>query len=160
MPFTFGEASEKELVGVHPDLVAVARKALELTAVDFAIHDGMRTREEQAAHVAAGTSWRMDGRHLYGLAVDAVPVFLGRKRWEWPLCFKVAHAFRQAGQALHVPLIWGGVWDRILTEIGDDLEASQEMYVRRFRSLKRRSPNLDGPHFELPDDVYPSKVTA
>ena len=38
-----GEKSLKELVGVDPRLVAVVKRAIELTEQDFSVHDGIRT---------------------------------------------------------------------------------------------------------------------
>lgn len=43
MPFQFGRSSETNLVGVHPDLQLVVRKALTLTSVDFMVSEGVRT---------------------------------------------------------------------------------------------------------------------
>ena len=51
-----GPASKKELQGVHPDLVAVVQRAIEITVQDFSIHNGIRTLAEQKKLVAAGAS--------------------------------------------------------------------------------------------------------
>lgn len=45
--FSLGRQSLQELKGVHADLVAVVKRAIELTAQDFSVHDGLRTPEEQ-----------------------------------------------------------------------------------------------------------------
>jgi len=68
--FKFGEKSLIELKGVHPELFAVVNRALELTVQDFAVHDGLRTLDEQKKLVASGASQTMDSRHLTGHAVD------------------------------------------------------------------------------------------
>jgi hypothetical protein len=52
--FELGQKSLKELEGVHPDLVAVVKRAIELTVQDFAVHDGLRTIDEQKKLVASG----------------------------------------------------------------------------------------------------------
>ena len=54
--YQFSGRSEKHLIGVHPDLVRVARRALELSEVDFGISEGLRTLARQKQLVAAGAS--------------------------------------------------------------------------------------------------------
>ena len=73
MAFALGVASRRELVGVHPDLVRVVERAIEITRCDFTVHDGIRTVEEQKRHVANGFSKTMKSKHLEGRAVDLVP---------------------------------------------------------------------------------------
>ncbi|MCP9270530.1 M15 family peptidase, partial [Xenorhabdus sp. XENO-1] len=45
--FKFSQRSENNLKGVHPDLVAVVRRALALSPVDFTVIEGLRTLERQ-----------------------------------------------------------------------------------------------------------------
>lgn len=61
-----GPASKKELQGVHPDLVAVVQRAIEITVQDFSVHDGIRTLAEQyvARRKAAGLRAFIDGPHF------------------------------------------------------------------------------------------------
>jgi len=40
MAFKLGQRSEERLKGVHPDLVKVVRRALEISKVDFAVFGG------------------------------------------------------------------------------------------------------------------------
>jgi peptidoglycan L-alanyl-D-glutamate endopeptidase CwlK len=155
MTFIFGERSEKELVGVHPDLVRVVRRALELSPVDFGVHDGLRTVAEQQAYVDAGVSWTMNGRHLTGHAVDLIPYINGKLRWEWPPIFKIAAAMKQAATEFSQTIRWGGVWDMRLEELGDDLEAAEQAYIERRRLMGKKAA-VDGPHFELPEKEYPA----
>lgn len=75
--FTLGKTSLNELRGVHPDLVALVKRAIALTAQDFTVHDGLRTLAEQQQLIAAGASQTMDSRHLSGHAVDLVPYVNG-----------------------------------------------------------------------------------
>jgi peptidoglycan L-alanyl-D-glutamate endopeptidase CwlK len=143
MAFKFSEHSYRELQNVHPDLVRLVERALELTAVDFIVWDGLRTEAEQAEYVRTGVSKTMDSRHLHGLAVDLVP-FVGKPRWEWPLCYQVAEAVRQAADELGQPIVWGGMWAR--------LDGTTE----RPEVLRAKHSGWDGPHFELPRDTYPN----
>jgi peptidoglycan L-alanyl-D-glutamate endopeptidase CwlK len=154
MTFEFGEKSEAELVGVQPMLVEVVRRALSICPVDFGVHDGIRTEAEQRALFNAGASRTMESRHLTGHAVDLVPYINGKMRWEWAPIYAIAEAVRTAARALKVPLVWGGCWDRNFT---DSDEAPADMvrnYTTRQRA-KRRDAFTDGPHYELPRNLYP-----
>lgn len=153
MTFVFGKKSRAELKGVHPDLVRVVERALELTTVDFAVHDGKRTIEEQKAYVAAGASQTMKSRHLTGHAVDLVPVINNKLRWEWPPIYAIARAMKQAAAEFGQAIRWGGCWDR-LASLEEPLEDRVAEYVQMRKALGK-SAFLDGPHYELPAELYP-----
>lgn len=127
MNFKFGERSESRLVGVHPDLVRVVRRALEISKVDFAVLEGVRNNERQAELLRAGASQTMKSRHLTGHAVDLAPVVGNQVRWDWPLFYPLAEAMKAAAAEANIPLEWGGDW-------------------RKFK---------DGPHWQLPWRGYP-----
>lgn len=99
-----------KLRGVHPDLVRVIKKAAEITKVEFAVIEGLRTLERQKQLVAAGASKTLKSRHLTGHAVDVVPLVDGRIRWDWPLYHKLAPFIKAAARAENVPIEWGGDW--------------------------------------------------
>ena len=48
MSFKLGKRSLSNLEGVHPDLIKVVNRAIELTQVDFTVIEGLRTKERQA----------------------------------------------------------------------------------------------------------------
>ena len=64
MAFKLSQRSIDKLDGVHPDMVAVVNRAIELTEVDFGVIQGVRTVEEQEALVAKGASQTMKSMHL------------------------------------------------------------------------------------------------
>ena len=77
MAFNLSNRSKKKLEGVHPDMVAVVERAIEITKVDFGVTYGVRTVEEQEKLVASGRSQTMKSKHLiqdsgYSHAVDVV----------------------------------------------------------------------------------------
>ena len=153
MAFKFGKRSKRELVGVHPDLVRVVKKALELSDIDFMVTDGLRTIEEQAELVKRGASKTMKSKHLVqprtdtGHAVDLVGLLNGKARWEWPVVYKIAEVMRQAAEIEDVNIRWGGSWDWITDSVG-----SMEDLVKAYKKRKKKQgkkPFLDGPHFEL-----------
>ncbi|CNH72613.1 peptidase M15 family [Yersinia pekkanenii] len=126
--FKFSERSEKNLNGVHPDLVKVVHLTLYLTHTDFIVIEGIRTAEKQKKMVNDGHSQTLNSRHLTGHAVDLVPLINGMTPWDnWSAFAELANTAKQAAQHLNIPIIWGGDWI----------------------SLK------DGPHFELSRQHYP-----
>jgi peptidoglycan LD-endopeptidase CwlK len=153
--FELGTKSLNELEGVHPDLVAVVKRAIELTVQDFSVHDGKRTLEEQQRLVEGGASQTLRSRHITGHAVDLVPYINGKLRWEWDPIHKIADAVRTAAKELDTPIRWGGAWDRLLTDTDDLPEDMVADYAAR-RRRKGKKAFLDGPHYELPQNEYPA----
>lgn len=153
MSFNLGPKSLQELVGVHPRLVAVVQKAIQISIVDFNVHDGLRTQAEQVSFVAQGVSKTMHSLHLpqadgYSHAVDLVPWLEGQLRWEWGPIYQIASAMHKASAGLNTRLIWGGVWDKELNDLSnvpEGLEVAVKQYCKR-----HPGPDfLDGPHFQL-----------
>lgn len=139
MAFKFSKRSEERLVGVHPNLLKVVRRALEITKTDFTVIEGVRSLETQRKYVASGASRAMSSKHLkqadgYGHAVDLYPWVNGRLVNDWTVEWltpaeskaawaNVAEAMKRAAAELGVKIKWGGDW------------------------LKFK----DGPHYELAD---------
>ena len=124
--------SERNLKGVHPDLVRVIRRAhgaMEGNAkgLGFIVIEGLRSAARQAELVKSGASRTMDGRHLTGHAVDIMATVQGRGRWDWPLYTSLSNYVLAAAAAERVAITWGGHWPRL----------------------------RDGPHYELDRRVYP-----
>lgn len=109
--FTFSQRSLRNL-DVHPDLIKVTKRALELTEVDFIITDGGRSVAEQRANVAKGASKTMNSRHLTGHALDFVALVDRRVTYEAKYMKIIADAFKKAGAELLGPgrIEWGGDW--------------------------------------------------
>lgn len=125
MKFIFSKRSENNLLGVHPDLVKVARRALELTPVDFVITEGLRTPARQKALFEAKATWTLNSRHLTGHAVDFAAYVGGTVRWDWPLYPKIAKAFKIASQEFGVPIICGVDWE---VKDGPHVELDRKAY--------------------------------
>lgn len=161
-PYKLGENSRKKLQGVDPYLVEIVERAIEISKVDFTVHEGLRSAERQRKLVAAGKSRTLRSMHVLGRAVDLVPWIDNRKQWNWEACYKVAAAVGLAeleingkkGNKGKTLIRWGGCWD---TRIGVLLETPEPMNpieaIREaVRKYKKRtvSPFLDGVHFEIP----------
>ena len=127
MTWKFSRRSYSRMVGVRPELISVATRALWLSPVDFGITEGLRTQARQAQLVASGASQTLRSRHLTGHALDVAAYVGAEVRWDWPLYDTIAKAMKQAAEELGVSIEWGGDW----------------------RTLK------DGPHYQLPWDRYP-----
>lgn len=104
------DRSENNLAGVDPRLVAVVRKAAELSRYPFVVTDGLRSLSQQKMLVARGVSKTLKSLHLTGQAVDIAVIIDGKARWEWHLYEAVNAAFELASEILDTPIVWGGSW--------------------------------------------------
>jgi len=127
MTYSLSKKSRGRLAGVHPDLVKVVERTIEITEIDFVVLEGVRSKTRQEQLVKAGASQTMRSRHLTGHAVDLGAYVAGSVRWDWPLYHKLAVAVKQAAAELQIPIEWGGDWTTF----------------------------KDGPHWQLPWKDYP-----
>ena len=154
MAFKLSSRSKKKLDGVHPDMVAVVERAIELTDVDFGVTYGVRTLAEQKKLVASGRSQTMKSKHLiqdsgYSHAVDVVAYDGKDVVWEINVYDNICDAFKQAAIEKDVAVKWGAAWSE-----GDirSYKGTAEFHMNRYIDLRRsqgRRPFIDGPHFEL-----------
>lgn len=124
--FKLGKRSNDNLLGVHPDLVKIVRKAIEITEIDFGVTEGLRSPERQKQLLKEGSSTTTRSRHLTGHAVDLAAYVDGKVSWDWSYYEMIAAAMKAAADAVKLPVEWGGDW----------------------KSFK------DGPHFQLPWSTY------
>lgn len=125
--FNLSNKSRARLEGLHPDLVKVVERAIQITPVDFTVLEGLRTMARQKQLLAAKATTTLKSRHLTGHAVDLGVYVAGSVRWDWPLYHQLAPAVKQAAKELGVPIEWGGDWNTF----------------------------KDGPHWQLPWKQYP-----
>lgn len=102
------------LRGVDERLVAVVKKAAELTSVPFQVTEGLRTRERQAYLVKTGKSKTMNSYHLRGKAVDLVATPGGEVSWNLADYRKIDAAIQKAAKVLGHRITWGGNWKTIV----------------------------------------------
>ena len=135
--YSFSKRSKDNLVGVHPDLVRVFERAIQITKQDFMITEGVRTPERQRDLYAQGrtapgkvVTWTLNSNHFvnprtgFGHAVDVCPYPVD---WSKPAKFEaIARAVKQAAAELNVKIEWGGDWQK----------------------------NADMPHFQLDRTTY------
>ncbi len=141
MTYALGAKSLAKLEGVHPDLVKVVKRAIQISDQDFMVLEGVRTLKRQKELYAQGrtkpgpkVTWTLNSRHIpkadgLGHAVDLVPYPV-----DWNTASKfvaISKAMLVAADDLSIPIRWGGNWD------GDDRPGEKG--------------ESDGPHFELLD---------
>ena len=130
---TWDKISEEKCQGVHPDLVAVVRRAFEISPRRCVVHEGRRTMERQRYLVSIGKSFTLDGRHLTGHAVDVYQLDEhGIVTWDYARYQEFDRYMAQAAAELQIPIEWRGNY-----------------------TMKSGKVMKDGPHFQLPRRVYP-----
>ena len=116
------------LIGLHPDLVKIVERAIEITDIDFSVGEGLRSITRQKELYQQGATTTMNSRHLTGHAVDLIALDKdGKVSWNWKYYHLLAVAMKQAAKDVGVSIEWGGDW----------------------KTFK------DGPHYQLPWSKYP-----
>ena len=134
MSYQLSKRSLSRLAGVDDKLVAVVKRAIEISDVDFMVLEGVRSKEQcminygkgrtaalvQAKGIparyakpsAAKVTWLNNpfaSKHCEGKAVDLVPYPVD---WNDLSKFdKIATAMLQAAKELKVNVRWGADWD-------------------------------------------------
>ena len=146
--FKLSKRSLDRLEGVDADLVAVVKRAIEITTVDFGVTEGMRSIETQRKYVDAGKSQTMNSKHLTGDAVDLVAYIGSTVSWELNLYDDIADAMKQAATELGVPLLWGAAWNvPDITKWEGTMNEAMCHYIDE-RRAQGRKPFIDGPHYQ------------
>lgn len=150
MSFKLSTRSLTKLQGVDKRLVAVVRRAIEITTVDFGVVDGVRTPKQQMEYFKKGVSQiSVGGKHVEGKAVDLMAYVGARGSWELNLYDNIADAMKQAAIENNVAVRWGAAWN-----VGDirmwrgTMEEAMNHYIDTRRKQNKR-PFIDAPHFEL-----------
>lgn len=149
MSFKLSQRSLDRLDGVDSDLVAVVKRAIELTDIDFGVTEGLRSEETQRKYVEAGKSQTMKSKHLEGKAVDLVAYVDGAVTWELNVYDNIADAMKEAAKELGVSLRWGAAWHiNNICDFDGTMDDAMMEYIDKRRSEGRR-PFIDAPHFEM-----------
>ena len=150
MSFKLSTRSLTKLQGVDERLIAVVRRAIEITTVDFGVVDGVRTPKQQMEYFKKGMSQiSVGGKHVEGKAVDLMAYVGARGSWELNLYDNIADAMKQAAIENNVAVRWGAAWN-----VGDirmwrgTMEEAMNYYIDTRRKQNKR-PFIDAPHFEL-----------
>lgn len=147
--YKLSNKSLEKLKGVHPKLVQVVKRAIEITDKDFSVTYGIRTKEAQHKLVLSGKSQTLNSKHLvqsdgYGHAVDLAPYPLN---WDLDSFYPIAEAMQKASKELNIPIRWGGAWVT-LTKTDKSPYSLIQAYSKK-RKKQGRKVFIDAPHFEL-----------
>ena len=144
--FFLGTRSIQRLEGVHPDIVRVVHRAIELTEIDFAVGEGLRSYARQRRLYKKGKSKTMNSYHLTGDAVDlrALHPDTGKVTWKWKYYYPIARAMQAAAMELGIDIKWGGAW-RWLNRGGNKTD-SPKVLQDKYKAGGGRF--LDGPHYQ------------
>jgi len=152
MSYSFSKRSLDRMRGIHPDLVQVMKLAISRSPIDFAVLEGLRTKERQQELVAKGASKTMNSRHLTGHAIDVAPLLNGQVSWDWPLYHQLAPVIKEAAEELDVDLEWGGDWTSF--KDGPHWQLSWNTYGKNDLAPRARLVRPDAsPHIEEPKEV-------
>ncbi len=125
--FKLSEKSLDRLKGLHPDIVKVVKRAIEITDIDFSVGEGLRSITRQKELFKQGATTTMNSRHLTGHAVDLFALDeSGKVTWDWKYYHPLSDAVKQAAKDVGVSIEWGGDWSKF----------------------------KDGPHYQLPWSEY------
>ena len=157
MSYKLSERSLERLQGVHPNLIKVVKRAIEISKQDFIVLEGVRTKERCMVNYGKGrtaaqcsakgipttyacpseakVTWLnnpFNSKHCLqndglGYAVDLVPYPV-----DWNTLSKfdrIGEAMKQAAKELGVNIRWGADWDS--------------------NGKLREKGESDSPHFEI-----------
>ena len=146
MSFKLSTRSKNKLEGVHPDMVAVVERAIELTKVDFGVTYGVRSlaEQERMRDLASGRSQTMKSKHLiqdsgYSHAVDVVAYDGSDVVWEINVYDDICDAFKQTAEEKGVAIKWGAAWSEgDIRSYEGTAEDAMNAYIDLRRSQGRR----------------------
>lgn len=112
--FKLKRSSLKHLKNLHPALIAVIKRAHEMSAQGFQLSQGLRSMAEQVELVAVGASWTLNSRHLTGHAIDVFATNDGGKTALWNIVYyaEIVRAFKAAAASLGVAITCGIDWKK------------------------------------------------
>lgn len=124
--FKYGNFSNNNLIGVHPDLVRVAR--IVEPVWNSQIIDGTRTMAEQIKNKANGVSKTLDSKHLIqldglGHALDIMPY-----PYNWQLITKGLDALKRADFGMQIAEVYAfaGFFDGVAHALGIKLRSGYD----------------------------------
>ena len=147
--YFLNERSETMLKEVQPGLAEVVRRAVAISDLEIQVIHGKRTLDQQDEFFRKGATRGTQSVHLYGYAVDLMPIVEGRPCMEAEVYDEVAMCMKLAAEDLNTPIRWGGAWhyDNLCLWQGM-MEDLQMDYIDGMRRQGKR-PSLDLCHFEL-----------
>lgn len=132
MSFKLSRKSQMKMTGgsvpLHPDMVRVVQRAIELTPIDFGVGECGRTQARQEQLFADGKSTTMNSKHMqqedgYCHAVDLYVYVNGRVSWEHkdfrPVVQAMFTAAIEHGVQIRAGCLWRSFQDSPHFELGE-----------------------------------------
>lgn len=129
--FTFGTASRSKFRGVHPELIRVAERAIQMSPVDFGVSEGVREYDRQVELVEQKKSTTLHSKHLiqptgFAHAIDVFAYVNGKSNYTTKYYGPIVQAFIEAGTALGIQLRFGHLWKDFTDSV--HIELSEKYY--------------------------------
>lgn len=112
MSFKFGKKSLELLnkPGLDKRLVDLCNKVIEITPIDFAITESLRSYERQKELFESGKSKTMKSKHLEGKAIDIVGVY---EKYEKAMDITfLSGLFYGVASMMGIKIRVGALWDK------------------------------------------------
>lgn len=121
--YKFSNKSLLLLNEVHRDLRQVMLEAITDSPYDFAITEGLRSKERQQELFDKGLSKTLNSRHLTGKAVDIAVFVDGDITWNYKYYKEVAEHILVVSKLNAAPMIWGGNWKSLVDAVHFELDS-------------------------------------
>jgi len=116
--YKLSKRSKDNLKGVHPDLIRIVDRAIQITPYDFGINEtSVRTKFRQEVLVATGKSQSINSRHVaennecgVSCAIDINVYNKDGLTWDISYYRRVAQAFVTAAIELNIQIELGILW--------------------------------------------------
>ena len=147
--YFLSDECENKLSNIHPGLAEVVRRAQAIADIQLVVIHGKRTASEQEEFFRKGVTSGNMSPHLYGTAVDILPMIHGRFSPEAEAADEVATVMRYAADDLNIPIRWGGAWHiNDITQWTGLMEDLSAAYLEH-SVMEGIRPQLDTHHFEM-----------
>ena len=117
--FEFSSSSKEKMEDLHPDMVKILNRALQLSRYDFGVSETLRAFERQKEMVASGRSMTLNSEHLakddgFSYAVDIYGYYDGRANYTDKVMNHISKCMYQAAFELCTAIEWGGLWTTLV----------------------------------------------
>lgn len=158
MTYNLGQRSMQRLDGVHPDLIRVVKRAIQISSVDFMVVEGVRSREQCLINWGKGRT--KEQLMAKGLDAKYAQPTLNKVTWlANPLnsmhCKNARTGFGHAVDLLPAPYDWKSLAD--FEKVANAMLQAAVEQTTRIRwganwdgdKIIRERGETDNPHFEL-----------
>lgn len=110
MAYELTDADKRKLVGVDARLVELAERLARESPIPFMIIEGVRSQARQLELYRARKSKTMSSKHLTGDAIDVVPLYNGKPKWDWKLYAPLIACAKEIARDMKLRMEFGYDW--------------------------------------------------